>query len=461
MKDNTIFIRDMATEDGYASTAKRSKGHKTCRGKGEGSLRLRGGIYYAKWTINGKTYCRSTKTGNKREALAKLGEFVEPFRVKGEERILENIATRLQGVKAEIARVEEQKPALRVFDAWDAYERSPNRPDSGDRTLQGYAGQFIVFERWLIDKHPEIKELRHVTQAIADEFISYIGAGRSANTFNKYKTFFACMWEVLAVAARLTINPWKNIRRKVESNHTRRELTVEELQRVIASADGEMKVLFAIGIYTGLRLGDCAGLEWGNVDMVKGIISVVPHKTARHAHGKPAVIPINPALFKILSVYDNRVGYILPEMAALYNRQPCAVTYRIQKHFAACGIKTTSDAGAGRRRHVDVGFHSLRHTFVSLSANAGTPLAFVQAIVGHSNPAMTRHYYHNDENALRTATAAIPNVIDVDGSSADIDEPKALPLAESSRINQFKALVSDMSKGELLEALEYLKTVAA
>ena len=458
MEDTTTIIRDNATVGEAQPTAKRSKGHKSARGKGEGSLKLRGGIYHAKWTINGKTYYRSTRTGNKREAVAKLEEFIEPFRAKGEERILENITTRLQGIKSEIAQAEEQKPALLVAAAWDTYERSPNRPDSSVRTLQGYEGQFTLFEKWLVCKHPEIKELRRVTQEIADEFISYIGSTRSANTFNKYKTFFSCMWEVLKVTARLTINPWKNIRRRVENNHTRRELTIEELQRVIANADGELRALFAIGIYTGLRLGDCALLEWGNVDMAKGIISVVPHKIARHAHGKPSVIPINPALQKILATCDNRAGYVLPETATLYNHQPCAVTYRIQKHLEACGIKTKSDAGVGRRRHIDVGFHSLRHTFVSLSANAGTPIAFVQAIVGHSNPAMTRHYYHNDENALRTATAAIPDVIDIDGDSLDADDTKA--FAETSRIAQFKALVAGMTKAELQEALEYLKTLA-
>ena len=68
---------------------------------------------------------------------------------------------------------------------------------------------------------------------------------------------------------------------------------------------------------------------------------------------------------------------------------------------------------------VDVGFHSLRHTFVSISANAGVPLVVVQAIVGHSNPAMTQHYYHKDENALRSATAAIPDVIDIGECSND------------------------------------------
>ena len=40
---------------------------------------------------------------------------------------------------------------------------------------------------------------------------------------------------------------------------------------------------------------------------------------------------------------------------------------------------------------------------------AWTPLAVVQAIVGHSNPAMTRNYFHESAEALQSAVAALPD----------------------------------------------------
>ena len=60
------------------------------------------------------------------------------------------------------------------------------------------------------------------------------------------------------------------------------------------------------------------------------------------------------------------------------------------------------------RKTVVASFHSIRHTFVSLSANAGVPLPVVQSIVGHCSTAMTRHYYHENLDALRSAVASIP-----------------------------------------------------
>lgn len=56
---------------------------------------------------------------------------------------------------------------------------------------------------------------------------------------------------------------------------------------------------------------------------------------------------------------------------------------------------------------VEVGFHSLRHTYVSLHAERGTPQAVVQAIVGHGNPAMTNHYTHIGEETARRVAGVI------------------------------------------------------
>lgn len=444
--------------DPTAKQSRRAKGHKSARGKGEGTLKLRGGIYHAQVTINGKTYYRSTKTGNLREAKANLAKFVALFSAENKKAILKNISLRLQGIQGEIDEAEAQKPALSIADAWNAYERATNRPDSGPRTLSGYEGQYKIFENWIKEKHPNTIELRHVTQDIANEFISHIGASRSANTYNKYKTFLNCFWEVLKETGKLTINPWSKIRRKIDIGHSRRELTVEELCRVINSAVGEMKTLFAIAIYTGLRLGDCVLLEWGHVDLARNIISIIPRKTARHMHGKPTMIPIHPVLASVLIKSGNRTGYILPELAELYKRRPDALTYRIQKHFHNCGIKTTAEKTSGKYNRVDVGFHSFRHTFVSLSANAGVPLAFVQAIVGHSTPAMTAHYFHKDENALRSATAAIPDVINIKSSDP---EEKSMPptTAKKGLLNDLKSLALQMTTEELINAIEYLKTL--
>ena len=82
----------------------------------------------------------------------------------------------------------------------------------------------------------------------------------------------------------------------------------------------------------------------------------------------------------------------------------------MQRIFRKAGFDTAEDTGRAARTCV-YGFHSFRHTFVSLAFEYGIPLPIVQAIVGHTNAAMTRHYLHISPAELAAAMAkfkAIP-----------------------------------------------------
>ena len=434
------------------------------RSKGLGTLERRGRVWRARWTVDGKTYTRTTGTSDRREAEKILAEIVAPFAAKSDAERLENLAVKIEGRKAEIRRYEDSKPALALADGFEAYRRSTERPDTGARTLDGYEAQYNRLVRWAADNAPDAKEMRNFTRATADAFVKHLADELSANSFNKYVTLFRRMWDVLADEARITENPWAKIRHMALATHTRRELTVDELARVCGSVTGEMRLLFAVGIYTGLRLGDCALLEWGAIDLARNRIMTIPRKTARHANGKPVVIPLHPVLASMLAETppDERTGYLLPAIAQGYKQNDSYLCRKIQAVFESAGIRTHTTE-EGERARVDVGFHSLRHTFVSLSANAGAPLAVVQAIVGHSNPAMTRHYFHESEAALQSAVAALPS-ISLDGAEAAENAagastaivaatmPEKDTNAAEGRFSAFCAMLDGMTAAELKRA---------
>lgn len=430
--------------------ARKTQGRK----KGNGTLEKRGNVWIARWTVDGVRFSQSTGTSNRREAEKVLEETTAPFRLGGEQRTLETLSARVQGVKAEIQQFEDGKPALPLLGGWSAYVASTKRPDTGPDTMRMYESQYSRLVAWMKENRPEVLELRQVNPETAKAFSQSLGKELSANSFNKYMTLFRRMWKVLGAEARLTCNPWdkEEIRPKQQAGHSRRELTLEELAGVCAAVSGELRTLFATGLYTGLRLGDAVRLDWGCVDLARGLLSVVPHKTSRKAAGKRVLIPIHKTLAGILSETPSpaRRGRVMPELAAQYDASTADVSKVIQAVFTRCGIETASKTG-GRRAAVDVGFHSLRHTFVSLSANAGTPLAVVQAIVGHSNPAMTRHYFHESRESLQIAVDALP---DVTGTIT----PETAPNGPSAKIEAFRAIVDGMTKEELKQAKAYLKT---
>jgi len=439
------------------------------RANGHGTLeKSRTGIYLARWMANGKRFSRSTGTRDRRQAEKRLEEFTAPFRLESERRTLETVAQRIEGVSAEIRAWEEQRPALRLEYAFEAYRNSTSRPDAGARTLAGYEGYFNGFKEWIETNRPNVTEARAVTAADAEAYAAQFLETHSPGTFNKHLTFLKCLWRELIdgddtraedadrperLKAKIVDNPWIRIRTRKHMPHSRRELTVEELAKVCAAASGEMRLLLALGIYTGLRLGDCVLLEWGNVDLVRGVVSVVPKKTARRT-GKRVVVPLHRVLAGMLEEIPKRrrTGYLLPELASAYRRHGSLVTGRVRRLFESCGIKTGKADKKTERKIVDVGFHSLRHTFVSLSANAGAPMAVVQSLVGHGSPAMTRHYFHESEGALRKVVAALPDV-SADGSA------KSAKATGEDRLADFRAMVDAMSGEDLELAAKYLAKV--
>jgi integrase len=393
------------------------------RAKGTGCLIKRGDIWTARWVRDGKVYVRSTEESEKKEAVKKLAQFLEPFSFKNDAEKMSAMSTRIAGSEAQ---AEALLPSLTILNSFKAYSDSTSRPDSGARTLKNYESQFNRLVEWIKSKHPEVTELRYITKEIASEFAVELSKTLTTNSFNKYIVLFRRIWNVLAEnsEARLKLNPWikKFIGLKKETQHIRRELTVEELGKVIAAVSGEMKLLFAIGIYSGLRLGDASCLKWGSVDMVRRRITLIPSKIARTKDPKPVQIPIHETLFRLLCEIPEpqRFGYVMPELAAVYMKgesKGATLSKRIQKIFASCGIETKCTITGSSRSGVDVGFHSLRHTFVSLNANAGVPMAMVQALVGHSSPVMTRHYQHDDFNAVQAAVYTLPDVSGTDTAS--------------------------------------------
>ena len=320
------------------------------------------------------------------------------------------------------------------------------------------------------EKHADVLTLRDVTKEIAEEYASSLNHGRfSPSTYNKHLNLLTLVFRVVKHKAKLTGNPWEspkrggNLQRKRMVTNSRRELTIDELRKICQTATGELQTLLALGIYSGLRLGDCATLRWGEVDLPRGMIRRIPNKTARR-NPKPVIVPIHPILRDMLAgtPLDQRREYVLPEMAALYIHRTDMVTDMVQKHFKTCGI-TLHKPGTGtdgKRAVIEVGFHSLRHTFVSLCRESNAPLSVVESIVGHSSPAMTRHYTHVGELAAGRAVALLPSVM----SEATPEQTKH---QESEILRQIEAIVKTMSvknwrekKAALLDMLPNVSVAA-
>ena len=391
------------------------------REKGMGNLQQeKSGRWTMRVGIGGKRYCRSTRTTDRDQAERVLQRFLAPFGL-GNNR-------------------------LPLADVWLEYVKSPNRNELANATLNGKRQVWMQFAKWMEHFYLPVKDLAGITSEMIAEYLACVRAEVCASTYNTRVCVLREIFHVLAVKAGLEYDPWEGVRLRPDDSHSRRELTMDELKRLLDAAkkvDVEWHTLFLIGIYTGLRLGDCCRLDWSQINLAQGVIQLVPRKTRRH-HQRMVTIPIHPTLGRaLLDQVEKRggggqrnlspcafdlekegtvhcpppplfstslSGPVLPSIADAYAHAHWKVNHTLKRIFKAANITTSVKIEGRKHRTPEATFHSLRHTFVSFAANAGVPLHIVQSIVGHESTAMTRHYYHENLAALKSAVAAIPTL---------------------------------------------------
>ncbi len=429
--------------------------------KTEGRLFRRGQkkVFWVDFTVDGKRFRHAlkdvdgSKVTDRQTAQKLLDDLINPFKLHDKAEQFRQLADTVKSFEKKTAEaLEISNPPLEITNAWDAYINAANRPDSGERTLLNYKGHFKAFSKWVYTQPGQIVYMRDISCDIAGKYAAFLtSSGKGANTYNKHIGFLKMFYRVLEDQARIKENPFYKITLKKFKIEGRRELTIEELYKILDKSEGNLNLLLSLGIFTGLRLGDCCTLQWGEVDLIKRVIRRIPNKTARK-NPKPVLIGIPAPLYDLLIEIPSkqRRGFLLPKLASAYNnvnKRPTMIR-KIQAHFEACGIQTHKPGtgkGTKKRAVIQVGFHSLRHTYVSLHAEGGTPQAIIQGNVGHSSPAMTRHYTHIGEIAALNVSKVLELPFNANSRTTEPEREKLIEMAKTADIDKIKKVI------ELLE----------
>lgn len=410
-----------------------------------GCLQKRGKIWYAVWRVNGRQRWQSTRETSKTAAQTVLHDLVSPLQAADRSRALRDAA---EAADREAGASTGRR--VRLDEIWDRFATSPHRPDSGPVTMRVYQGIWRRFHEWMQEENPKSKTIADVSHTVAGDYATHLLTLVGTSTYNKHIGTFGLIWKTLNKRTGSNDNPWKNVARRRNQPVSKRELTIAELESLAALAKGEYRILIALGTFTGLRLVDCATLLWSEVDLQILKIRRVPRKTARK-NGRLVVIPIANGLADMLQAQRLRHPTskdVLPGLASRWRKgHPSKVERDLRRLFDAAGITRMAETTpAGHmRRPVIAGFHSLRHTFVSICRTAGVPEAFVMSIVGHSNPSMTRHYTHIGDAAAREAIDSLP---DIGGTH--------LPPAREKLPQWARSRLADMTADNWQETRAYL-----
>ena len=374
------------------------------RPKGSGKLVARYGYWAMRWMANGRQVQEATRfrvdvKADKAKALALLDERTEIWRLKNEQTRLQVLIAQAQSVEERIKKLQAvangAKPVT-LGEFVEVWKESPRRRDCSAEMLERYESQIRQFVAWA----GEGVDVRAVNDDMAERYAKHL-AKMSGNTYNKHLNTLEAAWKAAGRSAGVEVNPWAELPRRRQEAHRRRNLTPQEVAAILEAAQGEWRALIEIGLHTGLRLGDACRLEWSAFKS-DGTVEVVTGKTG--AFVKLPSAGLLAALERSNIVRpSNLQGEVLPEIAAIYNRDPATVSKRVGRIFAKAGIERKVKERGWSKARADASFHSLRHTFVTRAIEAGVPAAIVRALVGHSTAAMTDRYSHISGEAVAAA----------------------------------------------------------
>jgi integrase len=273
--------------------------------------------------------------------------------------------------------------------------------------------------RWRVHLGPFLghKLPDEVTAADVRRFVEQkTSAGLSTTTAGHCVRLLSTFYTDLVERELARANPIRSVtrstRRLYKNAHDPRCTPFLERQEDIAAVYKALPqphaTIFAVGALAGLRPGEVLALEWGDVDLGAGRITV--RRQVRHGRvgpcksGRPRFVPVQAALSTILSEWRLATGgqgqLFRPAVATRGGRDGSPPRYinlhtvhdALEKALKACRLPETLTL-----------YNCTRHSFASHFVMGGGSIETLQVILGHASVTTSERYNHLRPDHLRPA----------------------------------------------------------
>jgi integrase len=222
-------------------------------------------------------------------------------------------------------------------------------------------------------------------------------------TWNRWRSIFSLVFHLGLISEKVDANPVAKVKRKTENNARERFLSDEEenkLRKIIRDQFPQQEPEFDLALHTGVRASELYGLDWADVDLVLGQMTIRKSK-----HGKKRHVQLNVSAQKALAALARAGGSTQGPVFPDAKRGQ-------QRWFAeACQLAKVKNFR----------WHDLRHTFGSRLTMRGVDLRSVMQLMGHKVLATTLRYSHLSEPHLQEAVRHLdpPNTEGQTGTRTD------------------------------------------
>jgi integrase len=400
-----------------------------CRSPNEGSLvEARPGVWRLRATVSGeKRQLRATVFGDRKEAAFKLRELISKSERGAPNNGRLSVATLCRQW------LSSRKPRVGSR-TWTAYRQHVDL-----WILPALDPREIILARDLRRSQIEKALIGWMTSKRHDSERRTISARTVHHIFSTLKSIlrWGVRTRLLAADPSIAVDAPRFERREM------RTLVATQIERLLEAASAyypELTVPIAIATATGLRRGELLGLRWSDLDLngarltVRRALEVVkgshgydvrekPPKTKRSARSialAPRVVDVLVAWREAQEMRHELLG-IEPDIGAYVLDRSDGSSWEPWT-FSAMFAALVRRAKIPRVR-----FHDLRHSYASLSLEAGIDLKTVSASLGHSSVSTTADLYmHLGEQLQKEHAARIDAVM---GGALSV----ALPALESPK----------------------------
>lgn len=271
-------------------------------------------------------------------------------------------------------------------------------------------------------------KLTDLTHRQVQAFVATLSAkkGLSAKTVRNIHGVLHSMLETAVRDEILLRNVSERCSLPRVTQHQVRAITTAELSRFLQAIDGkQFRNIFFIDIFSGLRLSEILGLRWEDVDFDHDCIYVRQQLQQKQVKGDFGYFLAPPKEGKQRKVIlAQNAMRVLRHQRAKQNEQQLAAGMLWDNSFH---LVFTNDFGQPLNRRtvykhlkrilLDCGmgnytFHSLRHSFATISLENGDDIKTVQTNLGHYAASFTlKTYAHVSDQMQRNSAARMDALI--------------------------------------------------
>jgi integrase len=174
-------------------------------------------------------------------------------------------------------------------------------------------------------------------------------------------------------------------------NKQRTVFTHDEINKLLAVADVQMKAMIYLGLNCGFGCTDCSELQWKNLDLANGRVVFPRRKT-----GIQRDLPLWPETIDALKAVPKKGKLVFyTSQGNPFVRDVSKIDADGNENYFSLNWITTKFSRLIKKAGLDVpkgtSFYTLRRTAATIAAHSGDPFA-VQRLLGHTNLLMATRY---------------------------------------------------------------------